>query len=82
MIIFSKFLLSRFSGISDVAESYSAAIKSAATESQNLTQKSVQDKASLFMENLQADRSTAVGKMQDGLRYLTYLVLSTSMPSA
>lgn len=66
-------------GISDVAESYSAAMKS---ESQSVPEKSIQEKGSLLMEHLRADHSTAVGKMQDGLQYLTYLVLSTSMPAA
>ncbi|XP_057787413.1 uncharacterized protein LOC131004705 [Salvia miltiorrhiza] len=70
-------------GISDVAESYSAAIKSASAESQGLLpEKSIQEKASLFTDNLRTDHSTAVGKMQDGLQYLTYLVISTSMPVA
>lgn len=67
------------SGISDVAESYSAAMKS---ESQSVPEKSIQEKGSLLMEHLRADHSTAVGKMQDGLQYLTYLVLSTTMPAA
>ncbi|KAH6814868.1 BAT2 domain protein [Perilla frutescens var. frutescens] len=76
--IFNGFI----TGISDVAESYSAAIKNASAESQGLPQKSIQEKASSFVEHLRADHSTAVGKMQDGLQYLTYLVLSTSMPAA
>lgn len=71
------------SGISDVAEAYLAAIRSAAAESKEvLAAKSVQEKATTFTEHLRADHSTAVGKMQDGLQYLTYLVLSTSMPAA
>lgn len=69
-------------GISDVAESYSAAIKSASAESQGLPQKSIQEKASSFVEHLRGDHSTAVGKIQDGLQYLNYLVLTTSMPAA
>ncbi|KAI3446043.1 hypothetical protein Pfo_002708 [Paulownia fortunei] len=76
--VFNSFI----TGISDVAEAYLAAIKSAAADSQVLPQKSVQEKASAFTEHLCADHSTAVGKMQDGLQYLTYLVLSTSMPAA
>lgn len=69
------------SGISDITESYSAAMKSAA-ESQGLPEKSIEEKASLFTENLRNDHSTAMGKLQDGLQYLTYLVISTSMPAA
>ncbi|KAL3843493.1 hypothetical protein ACJIZ3_000896 [Penstemon smallii] len=77
--VFNSFI----TGISDVAESYLAAIKNVATESQEvLPQKSVEEKASAFTDHLLADHSTAVGKMQDGLQYLTYVVLSTSMPAA
>ncbi|XP_047975094.1 uncharacterized protein LOC125217613 isoform X1 [Salvia hispanica] len=68
-------------GISEVTESYSAAMKSAA-ESQGLPEKSIEEKACLFTENLRTDHSTAVGKMQDGLQYLTYLVITTSIPAA
>lgn len=52
------------------------------TESQGPPEKSIKDKGSLLMEHLRADHSTAVGKMQDGLEYLSYLVVSTSMPAA
>ncbi|KAG8368309.1 hypothetical protein BUALT_Bualt15G0032200 [Buddleja alternifolia] len=77
--VFNSFI----TGISDVAEAYLAAIKSAASDSQEVVpQKSVQEKASAFTEHLRADHSTAVGKVQDGLQYLTYVVLSTSMPVA
>ncbi|XP_058215050.1 uncharacterized protein LOC131326322 [Rhododendron vialii] len=70
-------------GIVDVAEAYAAAIKGASAESQELLpQKSIQEKADSFSENLRSDRTTAVGKIQDGLQYLTYLVISTSMPVA
>ncbi|KAI3448081.1 hypothetical protein Pfo_004746 [Paulownia fortunei] len=76
--VFNSFI----TGIADVAEAYLAAIKSAATDSRVVPQKSVQEKASAFSERLRADHSTAVGKMQDGLQYLTYVVLSNSMPAA
>ncbi|KAL6522615.1 hypothetical protein OROMI_031573 [Orobanche minor] len=68
--------------ISEVAEAYLTAIKdvAAADSAEVLPQKSIQEKANAFTEHLRADRTTAVGKMQDGLQYLTYLVLSTSMP--
>ncbi|XP_073269547.1 uncharacterized protein [Primulina huaijiensis] len=70
-------------GISDVAEAYLAAIKSATANSQEIVPKnSIQQKASAFTEHLRTDHSTAVGKMQDGLQYLAYVVLSSSMPAA
>ncbi|XP_059653936.1 uncharacterized protein LOC132300738 isoform X2 [Cornus florida] len=70
-------------GISDVAEAYLAAIKGATADSDEvLQQKSIQEKAGAFSENLRTDRTTAVGKIQDGLQYLSYVVLSTSMPAA
>ncbi|KAL0454207.1 UNVERIFIED_CONTAM: hypothetical protein Slati_0759900 [Sesamum latifolium] len=77
--VFNSFI----TGISDVAEAYQSAIKSAATDSQEvLTQKSVQEKTSAFTERLRSDHTTALGKMQDGLQYLTFVVLSTSIPSS
>ncbi|KAI8026466.1 hypothetical protein LOK49_LG02G03542 [Camellia lanceoleosa] len=70
-------------GIADVAEAYIAAIKGATTDSQEvLPQKSIQEKANAFSENLRSDQNTAVGKIQDGLQYLSHVVLSTSMPAA
>ncbi|KAL5858063.1 hypothetical protein ACOSQ3_005521 [Xanthoceras sorbifolium] len=70
-------------GISDVAEAYQAAIKSASADShEGHPQASVQEKANAFSEHLHADRTTAVGKIQDGLQYLSCLVISTSMPAA
>ncbi|GFQ03850.1 hypothetical protein PHJA_002528800 [Phtheirospermum japonicum] len=77
--VFNSFI----TGISEVAEAYVAAIKGVAADSQDVRpQKSVQEKVSAFSEHLRADHSTAVGKMQDGLQYLAYLVLSSSMPAA
>ncbi|EXB63670.1 hypothetical protein L484_027013 [Morus notabilis] len=70
-------------GISDVAEAYMAAIKGASAESHEaLPQKSIQEKANTFSVHLRADQTTAVGKIQDGLQYLSYVVISTSMPVA
>ncbi|KAK4562956.1 hypothetical protein RGQ29_005438 [Quercus rubra] len=70
-------------GISDVTEAYLAAIKGATAESHEvIPQTSIQEKANAFSEHLRADRITAVCKIQDGLQYLSYVVLSTSMPSA
>ncbi|KAL8097030.1 hypothetical protein AgCh_030207 [Apium graveolens] len=70
-------------GISEVAEACSAAIKAVTTDSAVfLQEKPIEDKTHEFSENLRVDQTTAVGKIQDGLQYLSYLVISTSMPSA
>ncbi|KAG5625063.1 hypothetical protein H5410_010281 [Solanum commersonii] len=69
-------------GISEVAEAYLAAVKSVAADSHEVPQKSIQDKANAYSENLRAAHSTAMGKIQDGLQYLPYVVISTSMPAA
>lgn len=69
-------------GISEVAEACSAAIKAATADSVVfLQEKPIDDKTHEFSENLRADQNTAVGKIQDGLQYLSYLVISTSMPA-
>ncbi|XVF67648.1 hypothetical protein PTKIN_Ptkin10aG0138200 [Pterospermum kingtungense] len=70
-------------GISDVAETYLAAIKSATADShETLPQASIQEKANSFSQHLRGDQTNAVSKIQDGLQYLSYVVLSTSMPAA
>ena len=73
-------------GISDVTEAYQTAIKCDAAEPrQALPQTSVQDKAKFFsehLEQLRADQTTAVGKIQDGLQFLSHVVLSASMNAA
>ncbi|XP_052201977.1 uncharacterized protein LOC127807854 [Diospyros lotus] len=69
-------------GISEVAEAYTAAIKGATSDPKDVLQKPVQEKANTFTSNIRADCTTAVGKIQDGLQYLSYVVVSTSMPSA
>ncbi|CAN0927785.1 hypothetical protein LINGRAHAP2_LOCUS36093 [Linum grandiflorum] len=68
-------------GISDVAEAYLAAVKGATT-AEDRPKKSIQEKADTFTELLQTGQTAAVGKIQDGLQYLTYVVISTSMPAA
>ncbi|KAI8015389.1 hypothetical protein LOK49_LG05G01871 [Camellia lanceoleosa] len=68
--------------ITDVAEAYIAAIKGATVDSQVLPQKSIQEKANAFSKTLCSDLTTTMGKIQDGLQYLSYVVLSTSMPAA
>nr|GMD85785.1 uncharacterized protein LOC109161907 [Ipomoea batatas] len=69
-------------GISDVTEAYLDAIKAASADSHETPQKPIQDKVNAFSKDLSADQSTAIGKIQDGLQYLSYLVISTSMPAA
>ncbi|XAR72867.1 hypothetical protein NMG60_11019649 [Bertholletia excelsa] len=69
-------------GIADVTEAYMSAIKSPADSQEVLPQNSIQEKASSFSETFRSDQTTAMGKIQDGLQYLSYLVLSTSMPAA
>jgi hypothetical protein len=72
-----------FSGISDVAEAYIAAIKGASAESQEvLPQTSIQEKANSLSEHLRDDQTTALSKIQDGLHFLSYVVVSTSVPAA
>lgn len=68
--------ISFVTGISDVAEAYAAAIKSGEEE------KSVEDKVKSFSEDLRVNRTTAVAKIQDGLHFLAYVILSSSMPAA
>ncbi|KAJ9152924.1 hypothetical protein P3X46_026431 [Hevea brasiliensis] len=71
------------SGISDVAEAHVAAMKVAAAGSHdNIPKTSTQEKANAFSELTRADWTTAVSKIQDGLQHLSYVVISTSMPSA
>jgi len=72
------------SGISDVAEACQAAIKAVTTESHAVVPhaSSVQEKASAFSENLQADQTTAVCKIQEGMQFLAHVLISTSMNAA
>ncbi|XP_027360886.1 uncharacterized protein LOC113869007 [Abrus precatorius] len=67
-------------GISDVTEAYQAAIKAVTAESHRAVPRtSVQEKASAFSEHLRADQTTAICKIQDGMQFLAYVLLSTSM---
>ncbi|KAF5191459.1 Bat2 domain protein [Thalictrum thalictroides] len=70
-------------GISDVVGAYQAAIRDVnADNSGGARQTSIQDKANAISDNLQKDHTSAMDKIQDGLQYLAFVVLSTSMPSA
>ncbi|KAM0012903.1 hypothetical protein Hdeb2414_s0047g00748861 [Helianthus debilis subsp. tardiflorus] len=74
--------ISFVTGISDVAEAYAVAIKSATADSPEVVPaKSIQDKVNSFSEDLHLNRTTAVGKIQDGLHFLAYVILTTSMPA-
>ncbi|KAK9048316.1 hypothetical protein SSX86_032723 [Deinandra increscens subsp. villosa] len=74
--------ISFVTGISDVAEAYAAAIKSASADSPEIVpEKSIRDKVNSFSEDLRVNRTTAVGKIQDGLHFLAYVILSTSLPT-
>lgn len=66
-------------GISDVVEAYAAAIKGVGGDShEEVAEKSIQEKVKAFSQHLRADQSTAVAKIQDGLQYLSFVVVSTS----
>ncbi|KAI3769834.1 hypothetical protein L6452_00948 [Arctium lappa] len=41
--------------------------------------KLIQDKVDLFSENLRVNQTTTTGRVKDGVYYLAYLVVSTSM---
>ena len=71
-------------GISDVTEAYLAAIKVVATTDSHeaFTEKSIQEKANAFSGRLRSDQAIAVDKIHDGLQYLCYVIVSTSMPVA
>ncbi|CAJ1932811.1 unnamed protein product [Sphenostylis stenocarpa] len=71
-------------GISDVSEAYQAAIKAVTAESHSVVPQasSVQQNASVFSENLRADQTTAVCKIQEGVQFLAYVLISTSMNAA
>lgn len=66
-----------------MAEAYVAAMKSATADSHdNLPKTPIKEKANTFSQLIRTDQTTAVSKIQDGLQYLSYVVISTSMPSA
>ncbi|KAK9676372.1 hypothetical protein RND81_11G072900 [Saponaria officinalis] len=70
-------------GISEVSEAYLAAVKSLTADTPEAPlQKSIQEKASAYAGHLRTAQSTAIGKIQDGLQFLCFVVLSTAMPSA
>ncbi|XP_065856326.1 uncharacterized protein [Euphorbia lathyris] len=71
-------------GISDVAEAYVVAMKSAssADSHDDLPKTSIQEKANALSELFRSDQTSAVSKIRDGLQCLTYVVISTSIPAA
>ncbi|RWW81236.1 hypothetical protein BHE74_00010393 [Ensete ventricosum] len=69
-------------GISDVIEAYLTVIQSLSSDKQvGLPHTSVQEKANVITNHFRAGQISAVEKIQDGVHYLTYVVLSTSMPT-
>ncbi|KAL0802621.1 hypothetical protein Bca101_057797 [Brassica carinata] len=72
-------------GISDVSETFAAAIKGAAADDSKdelLKTSTIEEKASTFNNSLRSDHTTAITKIHEGLQYLSYVVITTSMPSA
>ncbi|XP_042488677.1 uncharacterized protein LOC122068827 [Macadamia integrifolia] len=70
-------------GISDVTEACLAAIKVASADVKESPQQTIiQEKANAISDHLRGDRTTSLDKIQDGLQYLAFVVLSTSMPTA
>ncbi|KAF3775427.1 hypothetical protein EJ110_NYTH47245, partial [Nymphaea thermarum] len=69
-------------GISDVLEAYVAAVKKASTDSGLLQDGPIHEKTHAISDHLHTDKATAIDKIQDGLQYLAYIVISTSMTTA
>lgn len=70
-------------GISDVLEAYQAAIKGATAESHEaLPGTSIQEKARALTEHLRSDQKMAIGKIEDGLQFLSHVVFSSSLNAA
>ena len=65
-----------------MTEAYLVVIKSATADSHEAPpEKSIQEKAKTFKEHLRADQTVAMDKIQDGLQYLCFVIVSTSMPA-
>ncbi|XP_068656846.1 uncharacterized protein [Aristolochia californica] len=71
-------------GISDVVEAYTVAMKGASADAHEGLPKetSVQQKADAISNLLRTNQTTARDKIQDGLQHLSFVVISTSMPTA
>lgn len=77
-----KFVHIIISGISDILEAYLTVKQSVSSDKQvGLPHTSVQEKANVITNHFRAGQTSAVEKIQDALHYLTYVVLSTSMPT-
>ncbi|XP_020242927.1 uncharacterized protein LOC109821145, partial [Asparagus officinalis] len=68
-------------GISEIIEAYEAAIQTASDSADGHQENNIKGKATMISNNLRADQSTALGKIQEALQYLAYVVISTSMPT-
>ncbi|KAJ8637467.1 hypothetical protein MRB53_011734 [Persea americana] len=71
-------------GISDVIGAYLAAAKGASADANDTRpeQTPIQEKANAISNHLHTDRNTAMERIQDGIQYLAYVVLSPSMLNA
>ncbi|XP_042498549.1 uncharacterized protein LOC122076946 [Macadamia integrifolia] len=70
-------------GVSDVIGAYLVAIKGASGDAHEGTQQTtIQEKANAISNHLHADQTMAFGKIQDGLHYLAFVILSISVPTA
>lgn len=68
-------------GISDIIEAYSATIKGCSTDGDFKPTTSVQEKGHAISKLIHTSQQLALEKIQDGLQYLAYVTLSTSMPA-
>lgn len=67
-------------GISDIIEAYSATIKGCSTDG-DCKPTSVQEKGHAISKLIRTSQQMALEKVQDGLQYLAFVTLSTSMPA-
>ncbi|XP_072972024.1 uncharacterized protein [Typha angustifolia] len=70
-------------GISDIIEAHLSSIVNASSDAHECLpqEKSIREKATAISYHLREDQTSALGKIQEALQYLAYVVLSTSMPS-
>ncbi|KAI3847368.1 hypothetical protein MKX03_023506, partial [Papaver bracteatum] len=83
LFLFTNYIFCFLPGISDVVEAYQSVIKVAtANVHDGLPKTSVQEKADAISDHLYADQAIALDKIQKGLQFLAFVVISSSMPSA
>lgn len=76
----SSFLYTQYPGISEIMEAYQATSVSLGLND-DPQQNGIQEKANMISNHIRTDQATAVGKIQDALKHLGSIVLSTSMPT-